>query len=66
MHRPRLLRMLFGSSTERDQQRAETVAQAKRAADEVAEARRELARAVDDSRIRRVHDLDDYRRRALG
>lgn len=66
MHRPRLLRILFGPSTERDQARADTVAQAKRAADEVAEARRELERAVDDSRIRRVHDLDDYRRRALG
>lgn len=66
MHRPRLLRILFGPSTERDKARTEAVAQAKRAADEVAEARRELERAVDDSRIRRVHDLDDYRRRALG
>lgn len=65
MHRPRLLRILFGPSTERDKARAEAVAQAKRAADEVAEARRELERAV-DGRIRRVHDLDDYRRRALG
>ena len=66
MHRPCLLRILFGPARERDQQRAEAVDAVRRGASEVADARSELEKAVDDSRIRRVHDLDDYRRRALG
>ena len=66
MPRSCLFRILFGPSAERDQQREKAVDEARRATDDLAAARRELARAVDDSQRRRANEDALFRRRALG
>lgn len=64
--RPSFFRTLFCRSAARDKRRDEAVALVQTVTDDLRIARKELRDAVDDSQRRRVHDLDEYRRRALG